>query len=158
MWCCVQGWESHQDLSVAPPPSRRTLPSSISQNLNPQTGTPDLTFISWWILSLSLFYLSIFAAFDVISSVFDVAGGRLHLHPSFNLFSLLPPQKRNLFLLFSSSSRPCFPWHSSSSSSSSSLRLFVLDISAFRLCCVLSPSSEGRTPAAQVAASWWEGR
>ncbi|XP_030261623.1 kinesin-like protein KIF13B isoform X4 [Sparus aurata] len=32
-----RGWDSHQDLSVAPPPSRRTLPSSISQNLNPQT-------------------------------------------------------------------------------------------------------------------------
>ncbi|GLD59554.1 kinesin-like protein KIF13B, partial [Lates japonicus] len=31
------GWESHQDLSVVPPPSRRTLPSSISQNLNPET-------------------------------------------------------------------------------------------------------------------------
>ncbi|XP_008287785.1 kinesin-like protein KIF13B [Stegastes partitus] len=33
-----KGWESHQDLSVfPPPPSRRTLPSSISQNLNPET-------------------------------------------------------------------------------------------------------------------------
>ncbi|KAI3364074.1 hypothetical protein L3Q82_010899, partial [Scortum barcoo] len=32
-----KGWESHQDLSVAPPSSRRTLPSSISQNLNPET-------------------------------------------------------------------------------------------------------------------------
>ncbi|XP_036942689.1 kinesin-like protein KIF13B isoform X5 [Acanthopagrus latus] len=32
-----KGWESHQDLSVAPPPSRRTLPGSVSQNLNPQT-------------------------------------------------------------------------------------------------------------------------
>eukprot|EP00064_Thunnus_orientalis_P016859 superscaffoldBa00003432_g16931 len=32
-----QGWDSHQDLSAAPPPSRRTLPSSISQNLNPET-------------------------------------------------------------------------------------------------------------------------
>ncbi|XP_047429143.1 kinesin-like protein KIF13B isoform X2 [Mugil cephalus] len=32
-----KGWESHQDLSVAPPPSRRTLPSSVSQNLNPET-------------------------------------------------------------------------------------------------------------------------
>ncbi|XP_051816523.1 kinesin-like protein KIF13B isoform X1 [Acanthochromis polyacanthus] len=32
-----KGWESHQDLSVVPPPSRRTLPSSISQNLNPET-------------------------------------------------------------------------------------------------------------------------
>ncbi|XP_069559176.1 kinesin-like protein KIF13B isoform X2 [Brachyistius frenatus] len=31
-----RGWESHQDLSVAPPPSRRTLPSSVSQNLNPE--------------------------------------------------------------------------------------------------------------------------
>ncbi|XP_050927951.1 LOW QUALITY PROTEIN: kinesin-like protein KIF13B [Lates calcarifer] len=30
------GWQSHQDLSVVPPPSRRTLPSSISQNLNPE--------------------------------------------------------------------------------------------------------------------------
>ncbi|XP_076612125.1 kinesin-like protein KIF13B [Chaetodon auriga] len=33
----LKGWESHQDLSVAPPSSRRTLPSSISQNLNPET-------------------------------------------------------------------------------------------------------------------------
>ncbi|XP_019123279.2 kinesin-like protein KIF13B isoform X3 [Larimichthys crocea] len=33
-----RGWESHQDLSVAPPPSRRTLPSSTSQNLNPETA------------------------------------------------------------------------------------------------------------------------
>ncbi|KAM3603413.1 uncharacterized protein V6R79_021811 [Siganus canaliculatus] len=32
-----RGWESHQDLSMAPPPSRRTLPSSMSQNLNPDT-------------------------------------------------------------------------------------------------------------------------
>ncbi|XP_051265774.1 kinesin-like protein KIF13B isoform X2 [Dicentrarchus labrax] len=32
-----KGWESHQDLSVAPPSSRRTLPSSISQHLNPET-------------------------------------------------------------------------------------------------------------------------
>lgn len=32
-----RGWDSHQDLSAAPPPSRRTLPSSISQNLNPET-------------------------------------------------------------------------------------------------------------------------
>ncbi|XP_041815196.1 kinesin-like protein KIF13B isoform X2 [Chelmon rostratus] len=32
-----RGWESHQDLSVVPPSSRRTLPSSISQNLNPET-------------------------------------------------------------------------------------------------------------------------
>ncbi|XP_042359081.1 kinesin-like protein KIF13B isoform X2 [Plectropomus leopardus] len=32
-----KGWESHQDLSFVPPPSRRTLPSSISQNLNPET-------------------------------------------------------------------------------------------------------------------------
>ncbi|XP_044026286.1 kinesin-like protein KIF13B isoform X2 [Siniperca chuatsi] len=32
-----KGWESHQNLSVAPPSSRRTLPSSISQNLNPET-------------------------------------------------------------------------------------------------------------------------
>ncbi|XP_042246960.1 kinesin-like protein KIF13B isoform X4 [Thunnus maccoyii] len=32
-----KGWDSHQDLSAAPPPSRRTLPSSISQNLNPET-------------------------------------------------------------------------------------------------------------------------
>ncbi|XP_026197072.1 kinesin-like protein KIF13B isoform X2 [Anabas testudineus] len=31
-----KGWESHQDLSVGPPPSRRTLPSSISQSLNPE--------------------------------------------------------------------------------------------------------------------------
>ncbi|KAG7244245.1 hypothetical protein INR49_004383 [Caranx melampygus] len=31
------GWDSHQDLSVVPPPSRRTLPSSISQNINPET-------------------------------------------------------------------------------------------------------------------------
>ncbi|KAM7395801.1 hypothetical protein PAMA_007203 [Pampus argenteus] len=32
-----KGWESHQDLSVVPPPSRRTLPSSVSQNLNTDT-------------------------------------------------------------------------------------------------------------------------
>ncbi|XP_054871760.1 kinesin-like protein KIF13B isoform X3 [Amphiprion ocellaris] len=32
-----RGWESHQDLSVVPPPSRRTLPTSLSQNLNPET-------------------------------------------------------------------------------------------------------------------------
>ncbi|KAM9339439.1 kinesin-like protein KIF13B [Symphorus nematophorus] len=32
-----KGWESHQDLSVVPPSSRRTMPSSISQNLNPET-------------------------------------------------------------------------------------------------------------------------
>ncbi|XP_054474023.1 kinesin-like protein KIF13B isoform X2 [Anoplopoma fimbria] len=32
-----KGWESHQDLSFVPPSSRRTLPSSISQNLNPET-------------------------------------------------------------------------------------------------------------------------
>ncbi|AWP19679.1 putative kinesin-like protein KIF13B-like [Scophthalmus maximus] len=30
-------WTSHQDLCVVPPPSRRTLPSSISQTLNPET-------------------------------------------------------------------------------------------------------------------------
>ncbi|XP_041832708.1 kinesin-like protein KIF13B isoform X2 [Melanotaenia boesemani] len=29
--------ENHQDLSVAPPPARCTLPSSVSQNLNPET-------------------------------------------------------------------------------------------------------------------------
>nr|XP_019947265.1 PREDICTED: kinesin-like protein KIF13B isoform X1 [Paralichthys olivaceus] len=29
-------WKSHQDLCVVPPPSRRTMPSSISQNLNPE--------------------------------------------------------------------------------------------------------------------------
>ncbi|XP_045916377.1 kinesin-like protein KIF13B isoform X3 [Micropterus dolomieu] len=33
-----RGWESHQDLSVAPPLSRRTLPSALSQNLNPETA------------------------------------------------------------------------------------------------------------------------
>ncbi|CAI5683073.1 unnamed protein product [Oreochromis niloticus] len=33
-----KAWDSHQDLSVAPPPpSRRTLPSSLSQNLNAET-------------------------------------------------------------------------------------------------------------------------
>ncbi|XP_047243681.1 kinesin-like protein KIF13B isoform X4 [Girardinichthys multiradiatus] len=32
-----KGWESHQDLSVVPPPSRRTLASSMSQNLNTET-------------------------------------------------------------------------------------------------------------------------
>ncbi|XP_038164494.1 kinesin-like protein KIF13B isoform X1 [Cyprinodon tularosa] len=32
-----KGWESHQDLSAAPPPSRRTLASSVSQNLNAET-------------------------------------------------------------------------------------------------------------------------
>ncbi|KAK5880466.1 hypothetical protein CesoFtcFv8_023490 [Champsocephalus esox] len=32
-----KGWESHQDLSYVPPPSRRTLPSSISQTSNPDT-------------------------------------------------------------------------------------------------------------------------
>uniref|UniRef100_UPI0037E87330 kinesin-like protein KIF13B n=1 Tax=Semicossyphus pulcher TaxID=241346 RepID=UPI0037E87330 len=32
-----RGWDSHQDLSVAPPSPRRTLPSSVSQNLNPET-------------------------------------------------------------------------------------------------------------------------
>ncbi|XP_035474097.2 kinesin-like protein KIF13B isoform X2 [Scophthalmus maximus] len=31
-------WTSHQDLCVVPPPSRRTLPSSISQTLNPETA------------------------------------------------------------------------------------------------------------------------
>ncbi|XP_067338999.1 kinesin-like protein KIF13B isoform X2 [Channa argus] len=41
--CCpsspniTRGWESHPDLSVVPPPSRRTLPSSISQSLNAET-------------------------------------------------------------------------------------------------------------------------
>ncbi|XP_029281093.1 kinesin-like protein KIF13B isoform X2 [Cottoperca gobio] len=33
-----RGWESHQDLSFVPPSSRRTLPSSISQTLKPETG------------------------------------------------------------------------------------------------------------------------
>ncbi|XP_026174432.1 kinesin-like protein KIF13B isoform X2 [Mastacembelus armatus] len=32
-----RGWESHQDLSAVPLASRRTLPSSISHNLNPET-------------------------------------------------------------------------------------------------------------------------
>lgn len=32
-----RGWESHQDLSVVPPPSRRSLASSVSQNLNTET-------------------------------------------------------------------------------------------------------------------------
>ncbi|XP_035771964.1 kinesin-like protein KIF13B [Neolamprologus brichardi] len=33
-----KAWDSHHDLSVAaPPPSRRTLPSSLSQNLNAET-------------------------------------------------------------------------------------------------------------------------
>nr|XP_040017439.1 kinesin-like protein KIF13B isoform X7 [Gasterosteus aculeatus aculeatus] len=32
-----KGWESHQDLSFVPPSSRRTLPSSISHHLNPET-------------------------------------------------------------------------------------------------------------------------
>ncbi|XP_029352693.1 kinesin-like protein KIF13B isoform X2 [Echeneis naucrates] len=32
-----RGWGSHQDLSVGPPPSRHTQPSSISQNLNAET-------------------------------------------------------------------------------------------------------------------------
>ncbi|XP_029902902.1 kinesin-like protein KIF13B [Myripristis murdjan] len=32
-----KGWESHQDLSVVSPVSRRTLPSSVSQNLHPET-------------------------------------------------------------------------------------------------------------------------
>ncbi|XP_028252775.1 kinesin-like protein KIF13B isoform X2 [Parambassis ranga] len=32
-----KGWDSHQDLSVLPPPTRRTLPSSVSQTLNPET-------------------------------------------------------------------------------------------------------------------------
>ncbi|XP_047194050.1 kinesin-like protein KIF13B isoform X6 [Hippoglossus stenolepis] len=33
-----RSWKSHQDLCVVPPPSRRTLPSSISHNLNPEAG------------------------------------------------------------------------------------------------------------------------
>ncbi|XP_059211755.1 kinesin-like protein KIF13B isoform X2 [Centropristis striata] len=33
----LKGWESHQDLSLVSPSSLRTLPSSISQNLNPET-------------------------------------------------------------------------------------------------------------------------
>ena len=93
VFSCVQGWESHQDLSVAPPPSRRTLPGSVSQNLNPQTGTPDETFISWWILSLSLFYLYIFTTW-CHELCFYVVSGRLHLHPSFSLFSF-PPASKN---------------------------------------------------------------
>ncbi|KAM4713436.1 kinesin-like protein KIF13B isoform 2-T2 [Anableps anableps] len=32
-----KGWESHQDLSAEPPPSRRTLAGSVSQNLNTDT-------------------------------------------------------------------------------------------------------------------------
>ncbi|KAM4528797.1 kinesin-like protein KIF13B isoform 2-T2 [Fundulus diaphanus] len=32
-----KGWESHQDLSALNPPSRRTLASSVSQNLNTET-------------------------------------------------------------------------------------------------------------------------
>ncbi|KAM4521973.1 kinesin-like protein KIF13B isoform 3-T3 [Odontesthes bonariensis] len=32
-----KGWESYQDLSVVPSPSRRSLASSVSQNLNPET-------------------------------------------------------------------------------------------------------------------------
>ncbi|XP_074471910.1 kinesin-like protein KIF13B isoform X3 [Sebastes fasciatus] len=32
-----RGWDSHQDLSFVPPSSRRTLPSSITHNLNPET-------------------------------------------------------------------------------------------------------------------------
>ncbi|XP_071770328.2 kinesin-like protein KIF13B isoform X3 [Centroberyx gerrardi] len=32
-----KGWESHQDLSAVSPLSRRTLPSSVSQNLHPET-------------------------------------------------------------------------------------------------------------------------
>ncbi|KAM4633657.1 kinesin-like protein KIF13B isoform 2-T2 [Polymixia lowei] len=32
-----RGWESHQDLSTAAPVSRRTLPTSVSQNLHPET-------------------------------------------------------------------------------------------------------------------------
>ncbi|KAF7664331.1 hypothetical protein LDENG_00180450 [Lucifuga dentata] len=31
-----KGWESHQDLSAVPPLSRRTMPNSVSQNLNPE--------------------------------------------------------------------------------------------------------------------------
>uniref|UniRef100_A0A087X6N6 Kinesin family member 13Bb n=1 Tax=Poecilia formosa TaxID=48698 RepID=A0A087X6N6_POEFO len=34
-----KGWESHQDLSVDPPPSRRSLAGVVSQNLNAETGT-----------------------------------------------------------------------------------------------------------------------
>ncbi|XP_070705026.1 kinesin-like protein KIF13B [Pempheris klunzingeri] len=33
-----KAWQSHQDLSVAPHSLRRTLPSSISQNLSPETA------------------------------------------------------------------------------------------------------------------------
>ncbi|XP_020487128.2 kinesin-like protein KIF13B isoform X1 [Labrus bergylta] len=32
-----KGWDSHQDLSLMPSLARRTLPSSVSQNLNPET-------------------------------------------------------------------------------------------------------------------------
>ncbi|KAM6915006.1 kinesin-like protein KIF13B [Xenentodon cancila] len=34
----IKGWDSHQDLSVGPPPSRRTPSSSASQNRNPDSG------------------------------------------------------------------------------------------------------------------------
>nr|XP_046229125.1 kinesin-like protein KIF13B isoform X3 [Scatophagus argus] len=33
----LKGWESHHDLTVVPPSSRRTLPGSLTQNLNPET-------------------------------------------------------------------------------------------------------------------------
>lgn len=43
---CVQGWESHHNLSAVPPPSTRPLPSSISQSLslNPESGTLHTCF------------------------------------------------------------------------------------------------------------------
>lgn len=113
---CVQGWESHHDLSAVPPPPSRPLPGSTSQSLSlsPGAGTPRPRLLR--------------APTTPLSHLFSIS------KPPFPP-PRLPPPLLLLHLMFSS-----------------------LIVGAFSLRCVLSAHSQGRPQAAQVIASWREGR
>lgn len=90
--------------------------------------------------------ISCFLGFDFICCMFDLfASGQLYLsfHSGSHFASCLPPPrpfKKQLLFFFLSFSSPALVFSST-----------------FRFRCVLSPSSDGCTQAAEVLASWWEG-
>lgn len=147
---CVQGSESHQDLSASP--SKRSLSSSVSQSLNQETGTSDKT------LSSKRFFLWLWSVSSSLLPFMSVSRRVFYLFflPLYCIYLLALGLILVLFFLFSLLLlKPYLCALAPSLVFSGSSPLFF--ISAFRLCCILSPSSEGCTQAADVFASWWKG-
>lgn len=92
----LQGWESHQDLTVVPPLSRRSLASSVSQNLSTETSMSNKSSL------IKTYFLSDFK----VSHLLCLCATALHILFHYLIFLvqdliLALPNKAHLFpLLF----------------------------------------------------------